>query len=277
MTFRLSTAVGICLVVAASAAEGQTTAVAAPAADPIPPHHALTIESAVLGESRVVNIYTPPGYDSTAARRYPVLYMPDGGIAEDFPHVANAIDSLIGLGAIEPVLVVGIENTERRRDMTGPTSVASDSTIAPRVGGSAAFRAFIRDELMPQIKRRYRTSGETAIVGESLAGLFVVETFLLEPGLFDRYLALSPSLWWNDTELLRRAGDLLAANDATGRTLYLASADEPEIVAAAAALADTVRARAPKGLTLHHEPRPDLQHATIYRGAAPGAFVTVLR
>jgi hypothetical protein len=277
MTVRLCTAVGVCLVVAASAAEGQTAAGTAPAADPIPPHRALTIESAALGESRVINVYTPPGYDSTAARGYPVLYMPDGGIAEDFPHVANAIDSLIGLGAIGPMLVVGIENTERRRDMTGPTAVASDSMIAPRVGGSAAFRAFIRDELMPAIGERYRCSGESAIVGESLAGLFVVETFLLEPGLFDHYIALSPSLWWNDTELVRRAGALISAADATGRTLYLASADEPEIVAATAALADTVGTRAPNGLTLHHEPRPDLQHATIYRGAAPGAFVTVLR
>ena len=277
MILRLTAAVGFGLVVAASVAEGQTAAVAAPPADPVPAHHTLTIESAALGESRVINVYTPPGYDSTAEPGYPVLYMPDGGVAEDFPHVANAIDSLIRLGAIRPVLVVGIENTERRRDMTGPTTVASDSTIAPRVGGSAAFRAFIRDELLPAIGARYRCSGERAVVGESLAGLFIVETFLLEPGLFDHYIALSPSLWWNDTALVRGAGGLISAADVADRTLYLASADEPEIVAATAALADTLRARAPNGLTLHHAPRPDLKHATIYRGAAPGAFVTVLR
>jgi len=101
----------------------------------------------VLGEVRTINVYTPPEYASDTAA-FPVLYMLDGGMSEDFPHVANTIDSLIRLGLIPPVLVVGIENTERRRDLTGPTTVAKDSAIAPRVGGSAAFRSFIRDELI---------------------------------------------------------------------------------------------------------------------------------
>src|SRR5690606_17105393 len=148
-----------------------------------------------------------------------------------FPHVTGAIDSLIRLGAINPVMVVGIENTERRRDLTGPTTVAEDSTIAPRVGGSAAFRAFIRDELMPEIRSRYSCSGEPGIVGESLAGLFIVETFLLEPDLFDLYIALSPSLWWNRGTLVESAGVHLESLDSSRRTLYLASADEAEIVA----------------------------------------------
>lgn len=236
-----------------------------------------TVHAAELDETRVINVFTPEGYDSAAAAGCRVLYMPDGGVGEDFPHVSGTIDSLIGLGAIAPVIVVGIENTERRRDLTGPTTVAEDSTIAPRVGGSAAFRGFIRDELMPLIRSRYACTGETAIVGESLAGLFIVETFLLEPELFDRYIALSPSLWWNGGALVGSAGVRAGSLDGLRRTLYLASADEPEIVSATAALADTLRARAPAGLTLYHEPRPDLQHATIYRGAAPEAFTRVLR
>ena len=245
--------------------------------DPIPPHATFTVASAALGEARVINVYTPPGYDSAAGVAYPVLYMPDGGVAEDFPHIANTIDSLIGLDAIEPVIVVGIENTERRRDLTGPTAVASDSTIAPRVGGSAAFREFIRDELMPEIRTRYRTGGETTIVGESLAGLFIVETFLLEPTLFHNYIALSPSLWWSDSELVRTAGARIGALTGLERTLYLTSADEAEIAAGTASLADTLATRTLPGLTLYHEPRPDLQHGTIFRGAVAGAFVKVLR
>jgi hypothetical protein len=70
-------------------------------------------------------------------------------MAEDFPHVTATVQSLITAGAMRPFIVVGIENPERRRDMTGPTEVAEDRKIAPRVGGSAAFRTFIRDELMP--------------------------------------------------------------------------------------------------------------------------------
>ncbi len=95
---------------------------------------------------------------------------------------------------MRPFLVVGIENTECRRDLTGPATVEEDRKIAIHVGGSAAFRAFIRNELMPQVHAGYRTTEETAIVGESLAGLFVVEMFFLEPNLFDTYIAISPSV-----------------------------------------------------------------------------------
>ena len=250
-------------------------AAAAPA-EPTPWHVALTLASHRLGEQRTINVYTPPGYASSPRTTYPVLYMLDGGLAEDFPHVVNTIDSLIALGAIPPVLVVGIQNTERRRDLTGPTVVASDSAIAPRVGGSAAFRAFIRDELMPEIRSRYRCSGETAVVGESLAGLFIVETLLLEPSLFHRYIALSPSVWWNGGTLVRDAGTRVSAVAAAGPTLFLASANEEQIVEGTASLAATLRTAAP-AITLYFEPRPDLEHGTIFRAMAPGAFVRILR
>jgi predicted alpha/beta superfamily hydrolase len=249
----------------------------APPKDPTPRHVTITLESRVLGEPRVINIYTPPGYDSLAGPSLPVVYMPDGGMAEDFPHIANTLDSLLALRAIGPVILVGIENTERRRDLTGPTIVASDSAIAKRVGGSAGFRQFIREELMPEIRRRYRSTDETTIVGESLAGLFIVETFLLEPGLFRRYVALSPSLWWNGGILLRIAPQRLQELTNLPRTLYLTAATEPGIAAETAALAGILKERAPAGLLWYYEPRPDLEHSTIFRRTVPAAFVTVLK
>jgi len=97
------------------------------------------------------------------------------------------------------------ENILRRKDFTGPTTVAKDSTVAPRTGGSAHVRRFIREEFTSEVRRHYRCPAETAIVGESLAGWFVVETFLLEPDLFRRYIAISPSLWWNDDGQLHAA------------------------------------------------------------------------
>jgi predicted alpha/beta superfamily hydrolase len=246
------------------------------AQDSIPRHETFTIASRGLGERRTINVYTPPGY-ATAGRAFPVLYMPDGGLAEDFPHVVNTIDSLVRLRRIRPVLVVGIENTARRRDVTGPTTVGSDSAIAPRVGGSAAFRNFIRDELMPEVRRRYRCTDETTIVGESLAGLFILETMLLEPTLFRRYIALSPSLWWNGGELVRTAERRLGALAGSPRILYLAEANEAGIAEGTAQLAAILKAHAPPALTWYYEPRPDLQHSTIFRGVSPGAFVKVLK
>jgi predicted alpha/beta superfamily hydrolase len=243
-----------------------------PAPEPVLPHQTFTLDSKLLGEARRINLYTPPGYDNAADTRYPVLYVPDGGVEEDFPHVVSDIDAAIRAGEMRPVIVVGIENTERRRDMTGPTEVEDDRKIAPRVGGSAAFRAFIRDELMPAIAQRVRGNGRTAIVGESLAGLLVVETFLLEPGLFDTYIALSPSLWWNAQVSVRGAGDQLTGQSHAGRTLYLASAGDDDRGDAVRTFAEALRAAAPKGVTWYYEPRPDLTHSTIYRGASPGVF-----
>ncbi|MCE9667935.1 alpha/beta hydrolase [Myxococcus stipitatus] len=240
-----------------------------PPAEPVPAHHVFTLKSSKLKETRRISVYTPPGYAETKGERYPVLYMPDGGLKEDFPHVATTVDTAIRAGEMRPLIVIGIENTERRRDMTGPTTVEEDRKIAPRVGGSAAFRVFIRDELMPYVRRHYRGTGETAILGESLAGLFIVETFFLEPELFDTYLALSPSLWWNGGELVAKAGARLAARKTLSRALYLSSADEDNIVPEVARLGELLRAGAPAGLKWEVEPRPDLRHDNIYRASAP--------
>ncbi|MET4728133.1 putative alpha/beta superfamily hydrolase [Lysobacter enzymogenes] len=240
----------------------------APAAQaPSERYESFLIESKILGETRRINIYTPPGYAARGRDRHPVLYMPDGGLQEDFPHVAETVDRAIADGAIAPMLVVGIENTQRKRDMTGPTEVAEERALAPRLGGSAQFRAFIRDELMLQVRRRLRSDGRTGIVGESLAGLFVAEAFLREPRLFDVYIAISPSLWWNRDALLEQAPQLLRADVAAlhGRTLRLYSADEDNIAPQTQRLADLLRAQAPAALTWNYQPRPDLTHATIYR------------
>jgi predicted alpha/beta superfamily hydrolase len=264
------------LVVGAATAAATQSPVNYAADDPVPRHATFTIESKAVNEKRVINVYTPPGYGSSGGQKYPVLYMPDGGMKEDFPHVANTVDSLIAARAIPPMIVVGIENTERRRDVTGPTTVKSDSAIAPRVGGSAAFRAFIQDELIPDIERRYRTTPERTIVGESLAGLFVVETFLLEPRLFRSAIALSPSLWWNGGALLAQAAELIRASASVRHTLFLTAATEPGIAAETQRLAGILEANPSKDLIWHYEPRPDLEHGNIFRRAFPAALVKVL-
>ncbi len=230
-----------------------------------------TINSKALSETRRINVYMPPGYTESAAARLPVLYMPDGGIAEDFLHVAGLVQVSMSNETMRPFLLVGIENTERRRDMTSPTENEKDKKIAPRVGGSAAFRKFIRDELMPQIKRRYRTTNETAIVGESLAGLLVVETFLLEPDLFDTYIAFDPSLWWNDHKLINGAAERLRARPNLEKMLYFASSGE-DTAEITQRFADILAKNAASGLHWHYEKMPDEKHSTIYHPAALKAF-----
>lgn len=216
-----------------------------------------TIDSRAVNEARTINVYLPYGYAEGQAR-FPVLYMPDGGMAEDFQHVAGLLQVSIGNGTMRPFILVGIENTQRRRDLTGPTQNPEDRRIAPAVGGSAAFRAFIRDELIPLIDRRYRTTSERAIMGESLAGLFIAETFMLEPQLFDTYIAFDPSLWWNHAALL--------AQPIRGKAnLYLASSSEPELARLTRQFADRLKQAA---VTVHYQPMPEESHATIYHPAA---------
>jgi predicted alpha/beta superfamily hydrolase len=258
---RIPPALALVLILAAAAP--------ASAAEPSPPHESFEMESRATGDTRCINVYLPPDYRRSAPARYPVLYMPDGGEEEDFPHLANTIDAAIRAGEMRPLLLVGIENTERRRDMTGPTRVAQDSTIAPRVGGSAAFRAFIAGELLPLIRSRYRATDESGIIGESLAGLFIVETFFLQPELFDTCIALSPSLWWDDEELVWTAAARLAARPEREETLYLSSAGEEGIAPGVAELGEILRAHAPAGLHWYCEPRPDLRHDNIYRSVSP--------
>jgi predicted alpha/beta superfamily hydrolase len=246
-------------------------------ASPLVIGETFTIDSRVLGEKRRLNVYLPPGYADAPRARFPVLYMPDGGLAEDFLHVAGLVQVSVGNGTMRPFILVGIENTERRRDMTGPTANANDKKIAPRVGRSQAFRSFIRRELMPQVRTRYRTTDETAIVGESLAGLFVVETFLLEPDLFDTFIAIDPSLWWNNQKLVADSAERLQSRKKQETTLYLASSDEKEIVAVTQRFADILAKNAPPGLRWHYEKMPEETHSTIYHPAALKAFRAVLR
>jgi predicted alpha/beta superfamily hydrolase len=234
----------------------------------MPGHETFQIESSVMTEKRTVNAYLPPQYYTNAKARFPVLYMLDGGEREDFPHVSTAIARAINDGSMRPVILIGIENTQRRRDMTGPTHVESDRTIAAHVGESARFRSFIKAELFQEVDERYRTSPNRGIIGESLAGLFIAETFILDRPMFDTYIAFSPSLWWNGGQLLRDAStpDALKGD---GEALYMASADEENIVPFLQEFRMVLAKLDPPHLNWTIEEYPSLSHATIYRALAP--------
>jgi predicted alpha/beta superfamily hydrolase len=270
---RCASSLALLLVTLHTLANGQ--AKAPERATPLVIGDTFTVESKTLGETRRINIFMPPGYADSKDMRVPVLYMPDGGIAEDFLHIAGLVQVSVGNGTMRPFLLVGIENTQRRRDLTGPTTNENDKKVAKVVGKSEAFRRFIRDELMPQVKERYRTTSETAIIGESFAGLFVVETFLLEPDLFDTYIAVDPSLWWNDKGLINGAQARLRAQPRLKKTLYLASsADNSDLTQL---LADVLAKDAPEGVRWHHKKMPDEKHATIFHPAALLAFREVFK
>jgi uncharacterized protein len=118
---------------------------------------------------------------------------------------------------------------------------------------------------------------ESAIVGESLAGLFVIETLLLEPDLFDTYIAFDPSLWWNDEKLIGRAAERLRMLSGLKKTLYLASSGEEKIAVTTRRFAEVLGKSSPPGFQLFHERMPDEKHSTIYHPAALRAFRRVFK
>jgi len=244
--------------------------------DIVLPHHTFSIDSKELNEKRVINVWTPPGQtkDSFA---FPVMYMADGGVAEDFPHIAQTFSELIAAKKIPPFILVGIENTQRRRDLTGPTAVRSDKKIAPIVGGSENFRAFIQNELFPEIEKRYTVNDKRGILGESLSGLFVMETFFLEPNMFDYNIAFDPSLWWNNHALVKNAEKYLKTPPITTKRIWFAGSDAKDIYQYTQELEGVFSANAHPNLHVHYSDEPKEQHTTIFRATKEKAIVWTLR
>lgn len=234
------------------------------------------IDSRALGETRRVNVYLPAGY-AAGKTAYPVLYVLDGGVEQDFPHIAGLSQHAGVSGSFREMIVVGIETKDRRRELTAPA--VSDMTLKvdyPTHGESAAFRAFIADEVKPWVEARYRTAGPTALMGESLAGLFVAETFLRAPDLFDGYVAIDPSLWWDNNALPGEAAGLLAAKPTGTRTLVMTVASGvPAMRIGQARLAAAVQAAKRDGLMFVYEIMDDETHGTIYHRAALDALRVV--
>lgn len=258
---------------------GGAPAIAASAEDapavaetPIVIGRSYALPSAVMGQTREINVWLPPGY-AESGQTYPVLYVLDGGQDQDFHHISGIAQLGTIVGTTRDVIVVGIASVDRRNELALPTEDAELIARYPTQGQSDRFRRFIGEEVQPFIESRLRTSGETALMGESLAGLFVVETFLKEPQMFDAYVAVSPSLWWDGGQLARQSGAHLRDHSNDARTLILTLGDEGEMMQAPMdVLTANLRDHALPGVTWDFTPRPAESHASIYHGAALDAF-----
>ena len=243
--------------------------------DPIPKHDSLIIASKFTNEDRVINVWTPPTYGQTTDS-FPVLYMPDGGIKEDFPHIANTLAKLLTEKKIPPFILVGIENTERGRDLTGFSEAESDRQYCPLTDGAKDFRAFMVKELMPEIDRKYRTQNQKGIIGESLAGLFVMETFFTTPETFDFYIAMDPSLWWNNHYLANNAHSFLAKFPEKEIKLWFTGSNTKDISQHTRSVEKSLQNNSPKNLTWKYSDEPDEQHHTIFRATKEKALIWIL-
>ncbi|HEX8063434.1 MAG TPA: alpha/beta hydrolase-fold protein [Allosphingosinicella sp.] len=218
--------------IAAALAAASPAAGAAALAPPVPAAEAaialgttFRLPSKILGAAREINVWLPPGYGRDD-RRYDVLYLLDGGLDQDFGHIAG----LAQLGALsatyDTLIVVGIKTENRRAELTAAPADPRYLQAFPESGKAELFRRHIAEEVIPFMEGRYRTGKRRALIGESLAGYFVIDTLLKRPELFSDYIAVSPSLWWDDRALARQSAALLRAHPPAGKRLYIAAGNE---------------------------------------------------
>lgn len=234
----------------------------------------LQLQSSFLGQARSLNLQLPEGYgDSTLT--YPVIYVLDGSKNEDFPHIAGLVQFLNMYDLLPKSIVVGIANTGRSRyhDFTPPTQSDSDKVWVPECGGAEAFMDFLEHEVQPLIKQYYRTNGRSTLLGQSLGGLLGMAVLHDRPDLFDDYVLVSPSLWWNSGSLADSMAAWVRAHDRMPKRVYMAAAPDdammrPQIDEVARAFQQL--AHAP--LQFRFEPFPEESHLTILHRAAYKAF-----
>lgn len=186
-----------------------------------------TLKSNVLGEERVVLISTPAGYE-TSKQSYPVLYLTDGDA--HIGHTASTIEFLARNGRMPQMIVVGITNTDRTRDLTPVKSTAKTPDGALQwatSGGADNFLKFIETELIPDVEKRYRVKPYRVLAGHSLGGLFAVHAMMARPGVFNSYIAVSPSLQWENKEALKRAEEFFSKQKELNSTLFVSLGNEP--------------------------------------------------
>lgn len=195
-----------------------------------------SMESDVLGEERAYWVYLPASYhnDRFAPQRYPVLYLLDG---DAHFHSASGVVQFMSTGIngniqTPEMIIVAIPNTDRTRDLTpSETTLGYDGSDVPASGGGGdAFLEFIDKELFAKIDAKYRTRPYRVLVGHSLGGLLTLHALVDRPDMFQSYIAIDPSLWWNDQRLLKRAETYFAETKDLEAAVYVTFANNPALV-----------------------------------------------
>lgn len=226
---------------------------------------AITLHSDELNEERVLNIYLPQNYSPTAPP-YPVIYLLDGSMDEDFLHITGLVQfaSFEWIGKVPESIVVGIANVERQRDFTYPSTKEQDKSELPTSGGSEALILYLEKEVIPEIESRYNASQQRTIIGQSLGGLLAAEILIKKPTLFTHYIIVSPSLWWDEGSLLK-----VVPQDSSKRNVYIAVGKEGEVMESSARMLATSLV---KKHTVCFEYLPEYNHGDLLHFAAYNAF-----
>lgn len=231
------------------------------------------INSKILSEKRILNIYLPEGYNQKDTLKYPVTYLLDGSVDEDFIHVVGLFqfNNFSWINRVPKSIVVGIANIDRKRDFTYQTSIEEDKKRYVTSGKSEKFISFIATELQPFIEKKYKTNNSKTIIGQSLGGLLATEVLLKKPMLFDKYIIISPSLWWNNGSLLNEKSEIYEEKYTPKIDVYigvgkegLAPSEIPHVMEVDANLLfEKLKSTKSKNVKVNFDYLPEEDHATI--------------
>ena len=219
-----------------------------------------SLYSSTLVENRPIYIHLPESY-STGDKDYPVIYLLDGD--GNFHHTTATVDFLSNCLHIPEMIVVGIPNTgSRTRDLTPPTSETQDW---PRAGGADNMLAFIKNELIPHVDGKFRTHPYKLLIGHSFGGLFALHTLTQQPEIFNAYIAISPSLWWDDQELVRKQSEtFFKKHTQLSGHLYMTMGNEGnQMLGGALKFAAQLEEQGSKNFRWHFEQMPDESHTSV--------------
>ena len=240
------------------------------------------IQSVELSEKRVLNIYLPEGYNEQDTIKYPVIYLLDGSADEDFIHIVGLVqfNNFSWINRIPKTIVVGIANVDRKRDFTYASTIEEEQKRYKTAGHSDKFISFIEKELQTYINKKYKTNASKTIIGQSLGGLLATEILFKKPTLFDKYIIISPSLWWDNGSLLNYQSDIFQANFSQKTDIYIGVGKEglapstiPHVMEVDAhLLTEKIQGTQSKNVHVYLDYLPQEDHATITHQAVFNAF-----
>jgi predicted alpha/beta superfamily hydrolase len=219
----------------------------------------LPLNSTKLNEPRSILVATPEGY-RTGTARYPVLVILDADDRAQFNLALANVNFLASRGAIPSLIVVGIPNgKDRTHDLT-PVASGTRAKDFPTAGGTGPFADFIVDEVLPLVRSKYRTLPSALLAGHSFGGLLALEVASKRPGTFTGVIAMSPSLWWNDSTGIVSYSDAIAKGAKAQRLFVTSGGYEPDIDQTTQRFSQRLDSLKPVLTAFSHRRYPDDNH-----------------
>ena len=237
----------------------------------------LVVHSEILDEDRIINIYLPHSYKTDTAKKYPVIYLLDGSMNEDFLHIVGLVQfgSYPWINFVPESIVVGIANIDRKKDFTfGKKRQEKQNKKKADLRSSANFIKFIDDELIPLVSKRYRIKTLSTIIGHSLGGLLVSEILIKKPHMFDNYIIISPTLRWDNASLLH----LEPVNCLSKKTVFIGVGKEARIKEQSAKeMYEKFKNLNRQNFTIYYEYFDELDQSNILHIGVYKAFNTIFK